>query len=329
MDTNQLPPIEIQKSARHMSGRIFAGIVLVIFLMGAFIYYVRAPKDFPVAGTITVLSGDNSVTIAKKLEEKHAIRSSFLFASFLTLFGDEHKVPVGEYYFDTPRTVVLIAWQIAHGNHNIKPIKVTIPEGYTVREIAELLQQKIPDFNTVEFKKIAKNDEGYLFPETYFFYPHVTPEEVLVQMKDMFLRIASKKFDPRVIAPHSKEEILIMASIVEREAHGDNDRATIAGILWSRLSQGIPLQVDASVLYALDKNSGLTKADMRVDSAFNTYIHKGLPPAPISNPGLKAIEASIHPVSSAYLYYLHDATGQIHYAKTYAEHLKNIQKYLR
>ena len=117
--------------------------------------------------------------------------------------------------------------------------------------------------------------------------------------------------------------------IIEKEAAGDNDRGIVSGILWNRIDAGIPLQVDAPFLYLLGKESkDLTRKDLATSSPYNTYIHKGLPPAPINNPGLAAITAAIHPESSDYFYYLHDKNGMIHFAKTYAEHKKNIQKYL-
>jgi UPF0755 protein len=121
-----------------------------------------------------------------------------------------------------------------------------------------------------------------------------------------------------------------MASIIEKEAKGEEDRYFISGILWKRISKGIPLQVDAPFLYILGKESSeLTRADLAINSPFNTYKNKGLTPSPIGNPGLESIKAAIKPKDSPYLYYLHDSDGNIHYAKTYTEHLKNINKYLK
>jgi UPF0755 protein len=121
-----------------------------------------------------------------------------------------------------------------------------------------------------------------------------------------------------------------MASLIEREARGDDDRTTIAGILWSRIGRGMALQVDASVAFARGIPEGqLQKADLGIDSPYNTYIYRGLPPGPIANPGMESLQAAMNPTATEYLYYIHDARGSIHYAKTYAEHQKNINRYLK
>jgi UPF0755 protein len=128
----------------------------------------------------------------------------------------------------------------------------------------------------------------------------------------------------------SLKEIIIMASLIEKEARGEEDRFIISGILWKRIEKGIPLQVDAPFLYILGKESSeLTISDLSTNSPFNTYRYKGLPPAPIGNPGLESIKASLRPTTSPYLYYLHDKNGNIYYAKTYDEHKQNIKKYLK
>ena len=121
-----------------------------------------------------------------------------------------------------------------------------------------------------------------------------------------------------------------MASLIEKEASGEKDRNIVSGILWKRIEKGIPLQVDAPFLYILGKESSeLTKSDLSINSPFNTYKYKGLTPSPIGNPGLDSIKAAINPEDSPYLYYLHDAEGNIHYARTYSEHQKNIRTYLK
>lgn len=153
----------------------------------------------------------------------------------------------------------------------------------------------------------AQNKEGYLFPDTYFFFDTSSEKDVLYSMSNNFKeKIVSIQSEISASAK-SEQNIIIMASIIEREAEGNADRTIISGILWNRISKNMPLQVD---------------------SAPETYKIKGLPSAPICNPGLKAIEAAMHPVSSSYLYYLHDKNGIIHYAETFAEHKQNKIKYL-
>ncbi len=155
---------------------------------------------------------------------------------------------------------------------------------------------------------MAKDKEGYLFPDTYFFAAFNDEKDVIKTMQENFENKVIPFLSQIKTSGRSKREIIIMASIVEREAKGNLDRGFISGILWKRLGRGIPLQVDA---------------------ALETYKKRGLPQSPICNPGLKSLLAAIHPQTSPYLFYLHDKDGNIHYAKNFAEHLQNKLKYLR
>ncbi|MFA4890318.1 MAG: endolytic transglycosylase MltG [Candidatus Paceibacterota bacterium] len=174
-------------------------------------------------------------------------------------------------------------------------IRITIPEGYTTKDIAERLKN-FRNFNKEEFLKIAEDKEGYLFPDTYFFTSKEMPEEIIEKMENNF----------KVKAGDVQKDILIMASIIEKEARNKEDRRIISGILWKRLKINMPLQVDVS-LY--------------------TYDNKGLPPMPICNPGLDAIDAAKNPVDSKYWYYLSDKKGVTHFARTFEEHKRNRAKY--
>ncbi len=286
--------------------------VLCVIILGIFFYATSAPKNFPPANVsfFTILPGKSLKSVGTELKDGNYIRSRFLFATFATCFGGEHRLSLGDYYFPHPRNVIGMAFQIARGDHNLKKIKVTLPEGKTVQEMAVIYAQKLPFFDSESFLIEARDHEGYLFPETYFFYPKTSASEIIKDMLAMFDSETKDIWADPEAAVHSKNDIVTMASIIEREAHGDDDRAVISGILWKRIAIGMPLQVDASTVY-------------------NTYKNKGLPPAPIASPGLAAIKAAINPTASSYLYYLHDSHGTIHYAKIYAEHQANIAKYLR
>lgn len=304
-------------------------IILVFLIVGTTYYYSRPPKTFVPESSFFVKDGANPKIVARELKEQGYINSQFIFVSFLQIFGNDRKISPGEYYFKNPKSSIFLAYDIGRGIHNIKPIKVTIPEGSNYREVASIIYEKIPTIDKNAFLESAKSLEGYLFPETYFFYPHTDASSIISQLNSMFyIKIAKFKNDI-LKSNRSEKDIIIMASIIEREANGNEDREMISGILWNRLEKGIPLQVDASVAYAVQKVSGLTRVDMKIDSPYNTYLYKGLPPTPIANPGELSIKASIKPALSDYLFYLHDNSGGIHYAKTYKEHLANIQKYLR
>jgi UPF0755 protein len=176
----------------------------------------------------------------------------------------------------------------------------------------------------------AKPKEGYLFPETYFFAPMATADIILSRMSDTF-KAKIKPYEEEIKASvRSSEDIVKMASILEAEVQTDADRKMVADLLWRRLDAGMALQVDSSIGYILSKTSAqLTVADLRTDNPYNTYVYKGLPPTPISNPGIESIEAALRPTHNDYLFYLSDKNGITHFAKTYAEHLANKKKYIK
>ena len=189
----------------------------------------------------------------------------------------------------------------------IKSISVTIPEGFDLDQIATVFSAKLSGFDKNNFLAETKNSEGYLFPDTYFFLNNANDADVLKSMSDNFVKKISPLLPEIVSAGKTENDVIIMASLIEREAKGNSDRDIISGILWKRISLGIPLEVD---------------------SAPETYKIKGLPENPICNPGSDLIKAAIEPQNSPYLYYLHDKNGVIHYAESFAEHQANIKKYL-
>lgn len=332
MESNNVNTIENTepKPIPFMRNRfgVFFGI---LFVFGVFLFATTAPSNFPDGESIfTVSPGQSLKSVGTELVNNHYIKSRVLFSSFVTFYGSEKVLPPGDYFFDHPVSVFTIARQIAFGTHNLKPIKITIPEGDSVLEIGAILSQKISNFDSKLFLANAKQYEGYLFPETYFIYSKTNPDDIINEMRAMFNTKTATLLAIDSLGIHTKKEIVIMASIIEKEARGVNDRNIISSILWNRLAQGMRLQVDATVAYAVGNPNGtLKKSDFQVDSPFNTYLHKGLPPAPISNPGLDALTAALKSSPTPYLYYLHDKNGTIHYAKTYAEHLANIRKYLK
>lgn len=190
--------------------------------------------------------------------------------------------------------------------------------------------KSVPGFDRNAFFENWSSKEGFLFPDTYYFFPNVTTQAIGEKMLATFSRRIEPLESEITSSGHTLQEIVIMASILEKEAATPEDRATISGILWNRIAKGMPLQVDATFMYLLGKTSSeLTTADLQFKSAYNTYINKGLPYGPIGNPGIDAIRAAIHPRQSQYLYYLSGKDGVMHYAKTFAEHKANKLKYLK
>ncbi len=209
----------------------------------------------------------------------------------------------------------------------LKPVKVTIPEGSTVRQAAAILKNALGDFDSDAFIALGKPDEGYLFPDTYFFIPGVSPQAVIQTMKDTFDKRVSPLLPQIQAFGRSESDVVITASILEKEARQPETRRTIAGILWKRLKLGIPLQVDATFGYISGTDTySPSPEDLKIDSPYNTYKYPGLPPGSIGNPGIETIEDAITPIKTPYLYYLTDKEGNIYYAKTLAEHVANQQK---
>jgi UPF0755 protein len=209
-------------------------------------------------------------------------------------------------------------------------VQMVIPEGFTVEQIGELFESE-GIFNADDFISVAEEHEGYLFPDTYRFFRNVAPEEVVKQMRGVFdKKVVSVISEELIRQEVSLRDIVIMASLIEKEVHNLTDQRIVSGILWKRLEIGMGLQVDATLLYLNNnKNSDITAEDLEIDSLYNTYKYRGLPPGPITNPGLGAIEAALYPTPSEYLYYLSDKEGNTHYAENFEDHKLNKQRYLR
>jgi UPF0755 protein len=334
MDTNPFTNLNTLSSRpKYNLGRfvlMFIGVIVVIVSILSFVtyaFFISAPSrnsNYPASLAIT--TGDTLNEISLRAEEMNLIRSKTAFQSMMFLLGGDTKIKAGTYVFDHPQTVIDVALKIARGDRDITSLKITIPEGFSNKEIAELFELKLKMFDEKVFLEKTKKMEGYLFPETYFFLEDATTDDVIHALKNQF----EKETKNLPLGGKSLEEIVIMASIIEKEALGDDDRKIISGILWKRLSINMALQVDATFKYILGKESSeLTLADLKVDSPYNTYTNRGLPPSPICNPGIKSIMAALEPESTSYIYYLHDSTGKAYFASTFEQHKKNKANYLK
>ncbi|MCC6199116.1 endolytic transglycosylase MltG [Candidatus Nomurabacteria bacterium] len=313
-------------------GFIIRFFVVILGMVALALLAVRTfalpPNTFPVGGIFTIKEGDSLGAVAYRLSQEHIIASPEAFKLLMLALGKEKRIAVGEYAFEAPLTLPEVALKLSGSDFGIIQNRVTFPEGYTNRQVAERLTATFPTFDTAQFLELAKDRQGYLFPDTYSFSPQVTPQAVVAELTETFVtRTAALSFAD---SSRSRQDIIIMASILEREAGTAEEMSIIAGILWKRIDRGMALQVDAPFFFLFGKTSSeLTAADLAADSPYNTYRYTGLPPAPIGNPGLAAIEAALHPAESSYLYYLHDASGGVHYGATYEEHLANKKKYLQ
>lgn len=280
---------------------------------------------------VTVDRNESVRTIAQKLQNAGVIRSPVAFFLLTRFGGYGDKIQAGEFRLTPSMDLFTVADTLTHGTMDVW---VTMREGLRKEEIASILSKNL-SFPENEFLKRAK--EGYLFPDTYRF-----PKDATI---DMVLETFAKNFDKKVTIEISDiaqkkglslDEVVTIASLVEREAKNKEDRPIVAGIILNRLKIDMKLDIDATVQYALGYQSkektwwkkDLTQEDLSIDSPYNTYVNPGLPPGPIANPGLAAIQAVVDTRETENLYYISDKSGKIHPAKTIEEHNTNIAKYL-
>lgn len=302
---------------------LFSLIILVVIAWG-----IAPPEDFPAGSIITVPEGLNLHRLSMQLEKDNVIRSPFWFRAMSIMLGGERTMKAGEYYFSKPTNPFTIAWRIFQGKHDIETVKITIPEGLAVKSISALFGEKFPYFDNPLFERMAP--EGFLFPDTYFMPVTATATSTIKIMRDNFIRKIFPLMPKVELSGRTLEEVITMASIIENEAKTKEDRAIVSGILWKRLKLGLPLQVDAAFSYVNGKTTKeLTLDDLKIDSPYNTYLYSGLPPSPISNPGIESIEAALnYPTTTPYLYFLTGDNGRMYYSRTFDEHVANKQKYI-
>lgn len=310
-------------------------VLLVVFLTAVIsattlAYYLLPPADFPAGKVITIQKGLLSKDIYALFESEHIVRSQTVLKLCAMLSGGDKRVGSGDFLFKEPIGACKVADRLMKGISGIPAVRVTVTEGMTNKQIAELLAPELADFDQKSFIDHAHTDEGYLFPDTYFFATNATAQNVQATMRANFDKKIALWTPIVESAGRNLRDVIIMASILEKEARIPDDQAIVSGILWKRIEKKMPLQVDATFLYLLGKKSSeLTAADLQIKSAYNTYKNKGLPAGPIGNPGLLAVEAAVKPKDTPYLYYLSDKAGVMHYAKTFEEHKANKAKYLK
>lgn len=279
----------------------------------------------------TISKGEATNSIIERLEKEGLIKNGFFYYLYLIRSGLGNKIQAGEFILNKADDAKTLTQKLMVGSDERR---ITIIEGWRVEEIGGYLEKEGFNFTSVEFIKEAKSLEGQLFPDTYFVVKDATTSQIISRMNEEF----KEKFQPLKGKGGQLNdlEVVILASIVEREARGQADKRVIAGILKNRLKIGMALETDANVQYALgntvDKSVWwppvTAEQTKSIQSPYNTYLHPGLPPGPISNPSLDSLEAVISPTASNYYYYLHGRDGQARYAQTVEEHVQNQKKYL-
>ena len=310
--------------------------IIVLFISWIFLpFYSAAPIN------VVIPPGADSYRIARILYQQKVIKNKFLFILLSKILNWEKTLKAGKYEF-TSSNMIDVLRKLREGG--IKISRVTIPEGLPKWDIAEILETeeiiKKDKFlalvdNPASLKKdffflsSVKNLEGYLYPDTYYFIKEENQQEVirkfLFRFQEIVLPIYEKK-DPQDNL--SLEEVIILASIIEKEAQVSSEKPIIAAVFRNRLRKGMKLRADPTIKYALgDFRTRLTYRELNASSPYNTYLHYGLPPGPICNPGKDSIYAVLHPANVNYLYFVAKGDGTHKFSKTYEEHLKAVYKY--
>ena len=285
-----------------------------------------------------VKSGMTLKQVSQELFRQNLIRSANAFQAIALIQDKEKLIKVGEYYISPSMLPAEILQRITSGKTVLHSI--TIPEGYRITEIANLLEEKdLADKNI--FLQQAKNVEllegiptssleGYLFPDTYHFGKRTTEAAIINKMVETFKERALKQeFLKRAEdLGFSYHEIITLASLIEKETGKDSERKQISSVFHNRLKKNMLLQTDPTVIYAIDIFDGnIRKRDLNIDSPYNTYRYKGLPPGPIANPGLKSIIAALYPATTSNLYFVSKQDGSHKFSSTLNEHNRAVQKY--
>lgn len=294
--------------------KAFSVVLVLAMLFAAF--QILVPLDPKAAETVfRIERGQGSWKIAQLLDREKFIRSAVFFEAYTFLRGATSKLQAGDYVISPAFSAAKISEKLASGDVLRK--RITIIEGWSVRDIAAYLEQQ--EVASAEDILAFKDQEGYLFPDTYEIPPGITARDLVSMMTDTFRKKAGEP---------SKNAVII-ASILEKEVKGLEDKRIVSGILQKRLQINMPLQVDATVNYVTGKrDSQVSHADIAIDSPYNTYKYRGLPPGPISNPGLESIQAASNPIKSPYWYYLSTPEGKTIFSKTSEEHAQAKAQYL-
>lgn len=315
--------------------KIFTILIIIFLFSLTYLYWiiftpVKAENNFQSYPIISeIKTGDTLSNISNNLYSQKIINNKFIFELFVKLSGQDKRIQTGEYTYHRPINMIEVMQKIITGRYEYIPVILTIKEGEDSRSIVDKIYNNFKNVNRFYTRevllRILQEKEGYLFPETYNYAPSASIENIFKKIDDEFI----KRTQVYATSSDDLKRILIIASILEKEVPHPEDMKVVSGIIQNRLKIGMPLQMDSTLGYLTGKGSlQLTRQNLATSSPYNTYKVKGLPTAPIGNPGDVSIQAAINPDKHNYIYFLSDKNGVNHYAKTYAEHLKNRKMYL-
>ncbi len=290
---------------------------------------------------VFIQKGMNFKEITSLLKKEGVIKDGFIFDLLGRTSGITKKVRAGYYSLSPSMPMIEILKTLKQGM--IIEYSLTIPEGLTIEDIADTIEKlgfsKREDFISITndrgfIKSLgieADSLEGYLFPDTYLMPKGITSQEIAERMINRFREVITPEIENRAKEMgFTIKEVITLASIIEREAQVDSERALVSAVYQNRLRKGMPLQADPTAIYGIKRlNERITRKDLKNKSPYNTYIIQGLPPGPIANPGLKSIKASLHPADVDYIFFVSKNDGTHHFSKTAAEHNEAVVKYQR
>lgn len=325
----------------------FSTFAILIFLISLFFFGVNVPRSFTEKEDIkfTIFTGDGIEQIGDRLEEEGIIIDSILFTTYAFLNNKHQSLQAGTYLLNSNMSISMVLDKIYKGI--VVQERVTIIEGWRASEIANYLDgfnglsgdifldivasEPPKELAILYDKPKSRGLQGYLFPDTYFFNYGFSEEDLILAMLT--------NLDNRLLPEHREEierrgktifEIITMASLIEEEVRSHQDKGMVSDILWRRIEIGMPLQVDATIAFITRKRTTrISIKETRIESPYNTYINRGLPVGPISNPGLKSILAAIYPIPNDYLFYLSKPTGETVFSRNFQEHIGAKNRYLR
>ncbi len=317
--------------------RLILSLLLIWYLFCLFF----PPGSGAIIRDISFPPGSGVRRLAGDLKTNGLIRSSWHFVMLTRLRGKAHNLKAGEYRFNDGMTPADILHKIATGDVDYR--KFSLPEGYSIYQAAELLEQKgffksdvflskCRDPGLLERLGLAGHSvEGYLYPATYNLQRNGDEvqliEQMVVQFEKKYAALSTATAFPVRL---SRREIVILASIIEKEAVSSEEKPLISSVFHNRLRIGMPLQSDPTSVYGVRAFSGkVTRADIKRQSPYNTYLNRGLPPGPIGNPGSEALQAALNPADSGYLYFVSRQDGTHQFSRTLEEHNRAVDKYLR
>lgn len=318
--------------------------ILLIVLTASFYYFTHIDSRNIQTTILNIDRGESVRAISRKLKKENIVNNDTFFLLYVLIKGYQKRLKAGEYEFAGKYTIDEIVSKLV--NHEIKLRKVTVPEGLTLSEIGDIFDKNAL-FKKSEFMDVINDDslksqlldegvnsfEGLLFPDTYYYWRGIEPQqivEMMINRKNEIIKEIEKENGGKASLGDMKEyEIMILASIIEKESSFDAERDLVSSVFHNRLKIGMKLDSDPTVIYGLgDKFEGnLRKSDLEMFTEYNTYLIPGLPPTPIANPGKSSIYAALYPAETNYLYFVSRGDGTHYFSRNYAEHRKAVYQY--